>query len=367
MVTLKRIYHALRYGWDQFIGLVKGISIELANVPDQGIQVFYGYDSLPFAGDVAHGGIIKFQRLSEVFPNTPRHFNVLYMVSSSRPAYAAHLVRAARHKGAKFVWNQDGVAYPAWWPSGWQRANASMAKLLHAADYVFYQSEFARSSSDQFLGKRSGPSQILYNAVDIDFFCPASDKNVSDDLILLAAGSKYFFHRLESPIHTLACVRKSYPRARLVFAGKVWDHLLEPTHRLIAELGLEEHITFLPPFTQAEAPEIFRQCDILIHLKINDPCPGVVIEAMACGLPVVYSDSGGVPELVGKEAGVSVPTKVSWERFIPPAPEMVAEAVLTVAEARSRYAEAARQRAVERFDLRPWVERHRQVFAELVS
>jgi glycosyltransferase involved in cell wall biosynthesis len=93
----------------------------------------------------------------------------------------------------------------------------------------------------------------------------------------------------------------------------------------------------------------------------------VVIEAMACGLPVVYSDSGGVPELVGEEAGVGVPTEASWERFVSPAPEIWAEAVLTVAEARSRYAEAARQRTVERFDLVPWVERHRQVFFELLE
>ncbi|MBE9508070.1 MAG: glycosyltransferase family 4 protein [Chloroflexi bacterium] len=242
-----------------------------------------------------------------------------------------------------------------------------MAELLHAADYVFYQSEFSRASSAKFLGKRNKPSEVLYNAVDTNLFCPASPKRTARELVLLTAGSKYTFERVESPIRTLACVRKSYSPTRLIFAGKVWNHLLEPTHRLIIKLGLEKHVTFLPPFTQIEAPEIFQQADILIHPKINDPCPGIVIEAMACGLSIVYSESGGVPELVGEEAGVGVLTDSNWEQFTSPAPETWAKAVLTVAEAHLRYAEAARRRAVERFDLQPWVKRHEQVFSELLE
>lgn len=350
-----------------YTGWSKGIAIERAGLPPKGIHVYYGHDRLPAPGEVAHGGIIKFQRLSETYPNTPRRFNILYMVSSNYPAHAVHMVRAARRKGARFVWNQDGVAYPAWMPSGWQKVNAEMSRLLQSADYVFYQSEFARLSAGQFLGKRSGPSEVLYNAVNTDFFSPAPNGNSSDKLVLLTVGSQYHFYPLECAIRTLASIHRFRPRTRLVVAGKVQDHLLKPTQQLISGLGLEEHITFLPPFTQEEAPGVFRRCDILLHTKIQDVCPGVVIEAMACGLPVVYSISGGAPELVGEDAGVGVPTEVSWEKRTPPAPEVWAEAVLTAAEAHLRYAEAARRRAVERFDLQPWVKRHEQVFSELLE
>lgn len=368
---MKRITAYFRAGLSRLrvwpVGMIKRFMISRAGLPSGGIHVFYGHDRLPASGEVARGGIIKFQRLNELFPNTPRRFNILYMVSSDRPAYARHLVSATHRVGAKFVWNQNGVAYPAWMPQGWEKINAKMAELLHAADYVFYQSEFARFSVEHFLGKRTGPSEVLHNSVDTDFFSPIPNQNHSNKLTLLCIGSQYHVHALETPIRTLALIRKSNRHVRLNIVGKVYDHVREPIQRLIMELNLEEEVTFFPPFTQQEAPDIFRSCDILLHTKIQDVCPGVVIEAIACGLPVVYSISGGVPELVGEEAGIGIPTEANWEKRVPPPPEAWAEAVLTVAESRSRFAEAARQRAVERFDLRPWIERHRQVFSELLG
>ena len=100
---------------------------------------------------------------------------------------------------------------------------------------------------------------------------------------------------------------------------------------------------------------------------MNDPCPNVVIEAMACGLPVVYADSGGTPELVGGEAGIGVPDASDWDHDVPPDPEALADAVGRVFDSLDGYRSAARRRAEVEFDLRPWVERHRALFAKLVS
>jgi glycosyltransferase involved in cell wall biosynthesis len=105
---------------------------------------------------------------------------------------------------------------------------------------------------------------------------------------------------------------------------------------------------------------------VLLHPKVNDPCPNVVLEALACGVPVVHSASGGTPELVG-EAGLGVASETSFERDVPPAPADLADAVRAVVASLADYRQKARARAVERFDLAPWIERHRALFSELVG
>lgn len=362
-----------KYFFRQRKNFGRWLRILLGGRPSQNqICVYYGHDHVPGATEQAYGGMVKFQRMQEVFPNAPRRFNIVYMGSSWRPKDWSQLLWLARRKGAKIVWNQNGVAYPAWKKTGLEKLNAPMAKLLHAADYVFYQSLFCKLSADRFLGERNGQYEILYNAVDTNVFTPATSDPDPHHLILLLGGSQYQFYRIESAIRTLAILAKQRSDVRLLITGKLcWiSDEVEATRivrRLLTELQVSDKVQFLGAYTQQEAPLILRKAHILLHTKYNDPCPGLVLEAMACGLPIVYSHSGGVPELVGDSAGIGIPAELSWEHDLPPEPEALAEAVLQVAERREEFAEAARQRAVEKFDLRPWLAKHREVFEKLLK
>lgn len=319
-----------------------------------------GHDSL------VYGGAVKYGYLDRRIPHAGFRLHILYAVSSSHYADLDRLIGVAQDRGAKVVWNQNGVAHPQSFADAACR-NAKMAEFYKRADYVFYQSQFCLESAQHFLGERIGPGEILYNAVDTKFFVPESSKKQEvRELLLLMAGSHYWEYRLTSGIRTLSAVRRTCP-ARLLIAGRVTRNVELEARKLIAELQLESFVDFLGPYKQAEAPAVFQQGHIYLHTKYIDPCPTAVIEAMACGLPVVYSKTGGTAELVGEEAGEGVAAKLTWSCNIPPDAEQLAACVLRVADDLSYYSQAARERAVTYLDLEPWLERHMQAFEELME
>jgi glycosyltransferase involved in cell wall biosynthesis len=341
---------------------------EASPAPRTTTRVYYGVDQMPARSDVAAGGFLKFQRLSEAFPNASRDFNVLYLGSSSIPPDTNDLIALARERGAAVVWNQNGVAYPAWHGPGWEQLNEVLARPMHEADHVVYQSEFCRLSADRFLGQRVGPSEVLYNAVDTRIFEPA-ERTRQAHVTLLLAGSQRHRYRVVRALETVALL-KDVDVSLLVAGPLRWAADPLETGReareLVKALGIERRVEFVGQYTQAEAPELFRRADVLLHPQYNDACPTLVLEAMASGLAVVYSASGGVPELVGAEAGVGVPAPLDWDNEHPPDPAVLAESVVQVVARLNDYQEAARDRAVTHFDVRPWIERHRTLFREVL-
>jgi glycosyltransferase involved in cell wall biosynthesis len=81
--------------------------------------------------------------------------------------------------------------------------------------------------------------------------------------------------------------------------------------RLAAEMGIVEQVTFLGRVPSTEAAEYYRRLDLLVLPSLTQPnwveqFGRVLIEAMACGIPVIGSDSGEIPWVIG-DAGVLFP------------------------------------------------------------
>jgi glycosyltransferase involved in cell wall biosynthesis len=258
------------------------------------------------------------------------------------------------------VANQDGVAYPAWAGDDVESVNRPIRRLLEAADHILYQSDFCRRSADEWIGAACGSWDVLYNAVDVERFRPAESSQVGGPVLLLG-GDQSQRYRLELGVRTLAALLPAQPEAQLIVTGS----LSAPIEPLVSELGVAGHVHAVGRYTQRDAPALFRRAHLLLHTKVNDPCPSVVLEAMACGLPVVHPESGGVPELVGAEAGIAVAHEASWERDTPPTAEALADAAIRVLGDLPRFSAAARTRAVDRFALGPWLDRHAALFDEL--
>ncbi len=332
-----------------------------ASEKESGVRVFYGHDRVPEPGDAVAGGTAKFQRLARRFPNRPVDFTLLYLGSTWLPRDLGPLLRLAERRSIPVVVNQSGVAYPGWAGPETDAINRRFRRALLAADQVLYQSEFCKRSADEFLGNPRGAWEVLYNAVDVDEFTPAASRPADGPVVLLG-GDQTQAYRLELALETFARIVRVEPGARLLVTGG----LVSPVDPVLERLNLRGKVELVGRYAQRDAPQLFRRAHLLLHTKVNDPCPSTVVEAMACGLPVVYAASGGTVELVGHEAGIGVPHPRSWERDDPPTADALADAVLRLLPQLEAYASAARRRAVERFALEPWLDRHAELFQDLV-
>jgi glycosyltransferase involved in cell wall biosynthesis len=329
--------------------------------------VFYGFDRLPPPHEPGHGGIVKVHDLQRLFPNTPQGANLLYLISSYSPLFAPRMVELARRAGVRFVLNQNGVAYPGWYGQGWQGANADMRRLLTQADHIVYQSRFCKDNADRYLGGARCPWDVLHNPVDTSVFVPAAADPAPGRFVILLAGSHGAFYRVQAAVDALAALRPRLPEARLVVAGRcAWRPDMTTAQAELrayaGERGVADAVELAGPYPQTAAVSLMQRAHVLLHTKYNDPCPRLVVEAMACGLPVVYSATGGVPELVGHDAGVGIPGPLDYEQDHPPAPSALAEALHEVVLRRAFFSAGARRHAVSHLDVQPWLRRHAEIF-----
>jgi glycosyltransferase involved in cell wall biosynthesis len=89
---------------------------------------------------------------------------------------------------------------------------------------------------------------------------------------------------------------------------------------------------------------------------LNPSCPNAVIEAIACGLPVVAFDTGALPELVQSDSGRVVPYGGNPWRLEPPNLDGLAQAAAEILANQGHYRMAARARAEAMFGLDKMIE-----------
>jgi len=312
-----------------------------------------------------HGGAVKLLHLRDHFASDDRCFNLLYLVSSALPPFAEDLAHRCRELGIPLVWNQNGVGYPAWAGRSAEFYNAPMRRLRAQADFVIYQSIFCRESAEYFLGRRTAEHEILLNPVDLKKFHPGKP---APPVRLLTLGTHGYAERVLSTLDCLRSLRDEGAACSLTIAGRLgWRNGPEETRAHIEKLGLAEAVTVQPEFTQDEAAELYRGHHILLHPKYLDPCPTVVIEALASGLPVVGSASGGLVEMVPPSCGALIPVPLAWDRMITPDGKALARAVRSLLPRLPEASAAARTHAEKAFDGREWVARHGAIFNRLLS
>ena len=213
------------------------------------------------------------------------------------------------------------------------------------------------------------PNEIIYNPVDTRLFSPDACSAKPEALTLLLGGNQYEKSRLELALQTLKALHREIPNAKLFVTGNLWlprDEAEAWTKQALHDMNLIEHVTFTGTYAQTDAPALYSQAHLLLHTKYADPSPGLVLEAMALGMPVVHLDNGGVPELVGN-AGIGVHVEHDWNNINLPSPQALADAVMKVYTHREEFSQRARQRAVDLFSLEKFIAKHKEIFEKVLS
>ena len=231
------------------------------------------------------------------------------------------------------------------------------------ADHIVYQSEFAHQWWERTYGPTPVPHSVIHNAVDLNTYTPSpqSTKQISPSYqlpidhyrLLLVEGSLMGGYELglESAVKLTELLNARYldqfgKPAGLLVAGRVSDEVkaqwAHKTHIPLVWAGLVSH---------EQIPALDRSAHLLYSSDINAACPNSVIEALACGLPVLAFDTGALPELVTGNAGRVVPYGGDpWQLELPDVPAL-AEAAIEILSDQPRFRIAARNLAEESFGL----------------
>jgi glycosyltransferase involved in cell wall biosynthesis len=144
--------------------------------------------------------------------------------------------------------------------------------------------------------------KVIHNGVDTEVFAPRQRDpeqrralGAGPDDILVASVSRLVAWKGERVV--LEALAGLPERVRCVVIGEGPDE--RNLRRLAQERGIAGRVRFLGRVPHRELPLVLSQCDLFVQPSIGEEAFGIsVVEAMACGLPVLASDNGGLPELV---------------------------------------------------------------------
>jgi glycosyltransferase involved in cell wall biosynthesis len=300
------------------------------NLLERGIEVCFDLKDTPYAAVLVVGGIKDLPGL-----------------------------RRARSRCARIVQRLDGMNWLH------RRRRTGLRHYLRAeygnmilalirsrlAHQIVYQSGFSRSWWESSRGPTRVPYKIVFNGVNLADFSPYGPEQPPSDqyrlLLVEASLGGGYEGGLETAVELCRRLAEVHRLpVELLVAGKVPEHIrgaVRPVAPLqIKFLGLVEH---------ANIPALDRSAHLLYSADINAACPNSVIEAMACGLPVVSFATGALPELVEQGAGELAPYGGDPWKLDPPDIPALAESAVKVLFEQERYRAAARRQAEARFDL----------------
>jgi glycosyltransferase involved in cell wall biosynthesis len=339
------------------------------------------------------GGMVSFQhRLAAGLAK--RGIEVTYDLAD-RPYQAVLVIGGTRRLPALWKVRRDGIPVVQrldgmnWVHrlrrTGWRHhLRAEYGNLLLAtirsrlAHRIVYQSGFSLDWWERVHGPTPVPNCVIYNGVDLDRYSAngAGRRPEDRERLLLVEGSLMGGYEIglewavglaerlatrEGSAH-----RHTPRRVELLVVGRVSPEIRSSWEKRILERIPDQavRIEWLGAVPGERIPEIDRSAHLLYSADLNPACPNSVIEALACGLPIVAFDTGALLEMVTGDAGRVVSYGGDPWRLDPPDLPGLASAAAEILEDPQRFRVAARERAEAAFSQERMVEEYLQILLE---
>jgi glycosyltransferase involved in cell wall biosynthesis len=191
--------------------------------------------------------------------------------------------------------------------SGYHLHRPQLRWALSRAERVIAVADYLRQVAVG-IGVPAERIRVIPNGVDLMSFAPAERPQArtmcglpEDRTIVLTVGAVYSWKGQHCVIEALPFLQSRYPDILYVMVGA--SRVEEPSYvpslkRRVGELGLEGHVRFVGSRPHAELAQWYNAADLFVLPTRSEGCPNVLLESLACGVPVVATEVGGVPEII---------------------------------------------------------------------
>ena len=172
------------------------------------------------------------------------------------------------------------------------------------SDVVVSVSDFQREELVRLYGVRPDRISVIHNGVDLRRYAPSPSADQQLEQKLLFVGRLVPKKGLQHILSIMPTLISRFPNVRLEIVGgsEVFDTYGSHLRAQADALGISDRVMWRMAVPEALMPEAYRSAAVGVFPSEGyESLPTVVLEAMACGIPVVATRSWGTPEALGDD------------------------------------------------------------------